>query len=418
MWTLRHAIVVAVLGVVVLPVPASDWPQFLGPNRNGSSPEIGLLAAWPREGPKLVWRCKGGAGHSQVAVAAGRAYTIVQRGDDEVLLALDAANGKELWSRRLEHAWSPGPSATPVIDGNRVYAQSMRGPLFSLNAADGAIIWQRDLLKEFRVQNTLWGMTVSPMIDGDRLFTACGGKGDRQNRSAKVGDVNSGVVALNKSDGKLLWKSTNDELGFASPVIWSTAGKKQAVFLTMSGVVAVQPEDGKVRWRFPWTDFPSELFAASPLVVGDRLFLASADDCALIQPAAEGEPKVLWGNKPPERLNTYNTMAVYHDRHLYGTSTAGWRGATSLNCVELATGKVVWSQKKFGAGSILLADGNLYIQTVKGELIVAPATPIGYQEKGRAKVLGQSTFVNGPTLAGKRLFARDQSSIICLELAR
>jgi len=382
----------------------ADWPCFLGPNRNGSSPESGLLAEWPAEGPKVVWKAAGGIGYSQIIVSRGRAYIVGQRGKDEMCLALDAATGKEMWSKRIGNASQPGPAATPAADEGRLYVQSMRGALLCLEAENGTVVWERNLLKEFKSRSTLWGMTVSPLAEGNLVLTVSGGKG-------------AGVVALNKMTGEVVWKQTDDKLAFSSPVVMSVAGQKQAIFLTDVGIVAVQLGDGTVRWRFPWVGGGSELYGASPLVVGSELFLATGDDSALITPTRSGDPKVVWG--PNETLRTYLSTAVHHKQHLFGTS-GGWpihRKPPPLNCVEAATGKVLWCQEKFGQAHLTLADGNLYMLLSSGELVVAPATAKGYQEKGRSLVLEKADFVNAPTIAGKKLYARDQKNIICLDIA-
>lgn len=160
--------------IVTALVGAADWPQWLGPNHNGSSPETGLLTAWPKEGPKVVWKVDGGDGYSSVAVAGNRAYTMVQRGKDELAVCLDVANGKELWSRRTGPAYKDkmgdGPRGTPAIEGGRVYVQSATGPLLCLDADKGTVLWEHDLLKEFKAENISWGLSASPLIEGDLVL--------------------------------------------------------------------------------------------------------------------------------------------------------------------------------------------------------------------------------------------------------
>lgn len=395
------------LAVVLLAGSAAngaDWPCFLGPYRNGSSPETGLLAEWPAQGPKVVWKVAGGIGYSQVIVSKGRAYVVVQRQKDEVCLALDADTGKEVWSKRVGNASEPGPSATPAVDEGRLYVQSMRGALLCLETASGDIVWERNLLKDFKARGTLWGMTVSPLLEGNLVLTVSGGQG-------------AGVVALNKMTGEVVWKKTDDKLAFSSPVVMTVGGQKQAVFLTDVGIVAVHLNEGTVRWRFPWVGGGSELYGASPLVVGSQLFLATGDDSALIAPQQTGDPKVVWG--PSEALRTYLSTGVHHDRCLFGNS-GGYpinRKPPQLNCVEAATGKILWSRERFGQAHLTLADGNLYMLLSTGELVVAPASPNGFQEKGRTQVLENGPYVNAPTIAGKKLYARDQKHIICLDIA-
>src|SRR4051794_39069685 len=166
---------------LALPAAAADWPHWLGPNGNGSSPETGLLTRLPDKGPKILWKVPGGAGYSAIAVAGGRAITLVQRDGDELALALDPATGKELWKQRIGPAFKNdfgnGPRSTPAIEGGLVWAQSVTGPLVCLKADSGEIVWQHHLLKEFGAKNITWGLSASPLIDGDKVLAIPGGKG-------------------------------------------------------------------------------------------------------------------------------------------------------------------------------------------------------------------------------------------------
>ncbi|OAI38926.1 hypothetical protein AYO40_01430, partial [Planctomycetaceae bacterium SCGC AG-212-D15] len=342
-------------------VAAADWPQFLGPQRNGSSPETGLLAQWDAKGPKVVWKVPGGPGHAQVAVVGGRAYTLVERGGDEVVLALDAATGKEIWSKRFGRGSSP--SSTPAVAADRLYVQSASGPLYCLETDSGKVIWERNLPKGHRVPYAQ-GMMVSPILEGNLVLTVVGG-------------------AWNRTTGEPVWTNAEKTGGFefSSPVVVRVGRKSQAVFVTGTQLVAVQPDDGKVLWRYPWTH--NEGDAATPVVIDGQIFVSSGG-CALLTPAASGEPRVLW--KEDRTMDNYWATAVCDGKYLYGIS--GMHATNpSLNCVELSNGRLVWSRKAFGWANLTLADRHLYILTVKGELVVAAATWKGYEEKGRATVL-------------------------------
>jgi outer membrane protein assembly factor BamB len=390
-------------------VSAADWPQFLGPQRNGSSPETGLMTQVPSEGPKVLWKVEGGVGYSGIAVAGSRAVTLVQRGGEEIVLALDAAKGTQLWKQRIgpvyKNSYGDGPRSTPTIEGGFVFVQSVSGTLACLKADSGDIVWQHDLLKEFGAKNISWGLSASPLVDSDLVMALPGGQG-------------SGVAAFNKTTGKLVWKNTDDKPGYASPVVLNADGKKQAIFFTAVGVLAVEHGSGKELWRVPWkTEFDVNI--ATPLVIGNQLFVSSGENvgCALLQVGA-GPPKVLWEDKGPKCvMKNYWATAVLHDKHLYGIS-GEFEGVADLNCVELATGKRVWSQSRFGRANLTLANGYLYLVTIDGQFVIVPATPKGYQENGRAKVLPNTDrYVNAPTICDKRLFLRDQKSIICFDIA-
>ena len=191
-----------------LPLGAADWPNWLGPMRNGTSPETGLLTTWPATGPKVLWKVPGGDGYSSVAVAQGLAITLVQHDDAEFALALDAAQGTKRWETKVaaeyKNDYGNGPRSTPTIDGKFVYVQSPNGPLTCLDAEKGAIVWSVDLLKEFGVKNITWGLSASPVVDGNLVYAVPGAKG-------------ASVAAFHKLTGKLAWKTGDRQTRYATP---------------------------------------------------------------------------------------------------------------------------------------------------------------------------------------------------------
>ena len=387
---------------------AADWPQWLGPNRKGSSPEVRLLTDWPAAGPRVLWQAAGGEGYSAIVVAEGRAFTLVQRGDDELALALDAVTGKELWSTRCgpgyKNEYGNGPRSTPAVAGTRLYVQSVHGPFLCLATDTGKVLWQRDILAEFGGENIDWGLSASPLIEGDLVLVVPGAKG-------------AGIAALHKETGKPVWKTGDDRAAYASPVAVTVGDKRQVVFFTASGLLAVQPESGKELWRIPWTT-EDDCNICTPLLIGDQLFISSAVNvgCGLFQLSATAKPTLVWESKGVKSImKNYWATSVMHDKHLYGLS-GETSGVINLNCIELATGKLIWSKERFGQGAVIVADGHLFITTKAGELVLVPATPNGYQEKARLKRLGDNR--TPPTIANQRLYLRDRKTIICLDIAR
>ena len=387
---------------------AADWPQFLGPNRTGASSETGLLTTFPSGGPKVLWKVEGGDGYSGIAVAGGKAFALVQRGGEELLLALDAKSGKEVWKHKLggayKNQYGNGPRSTPTVDGGKVYVQSASGPLVCLAADDGKVVWQHDLIKLYGGKNIDWGLSASPLVV-DGLVLALPGE-------------TGGVAAFDKTTGKLAWHTAKDKAAYASPMVLNVGGKKQIVCFTAVGVLALNPA-GKEQWRQEWkTDYDVNI--ATPLPVGDRLFVSSGENvgCALLAPSAEGKAEVLWESKGPMSvMKNYWATAVLHDKHLYGIS-GEYKGVTNLNCVEAASGKLAWSKERYGHVNLTLADGHLYILTIDGELVIAEANPKAYTEKARAKVLAAAKYVNAPAIADKKLYAKDGASIICVDIAK
>jgi outer membrane protein assembly factor BamB len=399
----------AVLGGTAL-ASAADWPQFLGPNRNGSSPETGLLTQWSAEGPKVLWKAEGGIGYSGISVVGGRAYTQVQRGNEELVLALDAVKGTEIWKQKIgpgyKNTYGDGPRSTPTVEDGRLYVQSVNGPLLCMEADSGKIVWQHDLFKEFEAKNIDWGTSASPLVEGDLVLVVPGGKA-------------GGVAAFQKKDGKLAWKTADDKAGYASPIVMNVDGKKQSIFFTAVGLLAVQPGDGKELWRLGWKT-AHDVNIATPLIVGNQLFVSSGEGvgCAMLQPSASGEPKAVWQDKGPKSaMKNYWATAVLHAGHLYGIS-GEYEGVANLNCVDAKTGKLAWSKERFGRANLTLADGHLYLITIDGQLVVVPASPKEYQEKGRSKLLpAMDRYVNSPTISDKKMYLRDQKNIVCVDIA-
>lgn len=404
---MRKMFTLLIVLVAVAPLRGADWPNWMGPMRNGTSPETGLLTTWPAEGPKVLWKVAGGDGYSSVAVADGRAITQVQHDGDEFVLALDAAKGTKLWETKVAAAYKNmygnGPRATPSIVGKLVYTQSPTGPLTCLDAEKGTIVWTVNLLKEFGAKNISWGLSASPVVDGDLVYAIPGANG-------------AGVAAFNKTTGKLAWKTGDDHAAYASPVPLSIGGQKRVVFFTAAGVLAVSADEGKELWRLPWkTEFDCNI--ATPLLIGnDLLFVTSGEEvgCAMYKLSA-GDPELVWESKGGKSvMMNYWANAVHLDGYLYGLS-GEFNKRIHLNCVDLKTGKLMWSKEDFGKGSLTLADRHLFITTKKGDLVLVQPNPTKYEEKARVTILAENRTV--PTIAGKRLYLRDRQDIYCLDIA-
>lgn len=404
MRTLGSLLAVAVLTSIG---SAGDWPHWLGPVSNGSSPETGLLTTWPSSGPKVVFDVPGGDGYSSITIADSKAFTLLQRGKDELAIAFDAAKGTELWKTPIgpsfRNQYGNGPRSTPCVDGERVFVQSVNGPLVCLNAKSGEIVWQKNLLKDFGGKNITWGLSASPVV-ADNLVLAIPGAKD------------AGVAAFDKQTGALVWKTGSDKAAYASPVVVAVGGSKQAIFFTAAGLLGVSLDKGAELWRQPWkTDFDCNIM--TPIVVdGDKLFVSSGEGngCVLFQLNAAAAPKAIWESKGKKSVMiNYWANPVVHDGFLYGFA-GEFSNKVHLRCIDLKTGKTRWTEEDFGKGSVTLADGHLFITTKAGDLVLARATPEAYQEKARVKLLGDNR--TAPTLANKRLYLRDLKKIVCLEL--
>lgn len=390
-------------GIQTFADPAQEWPQWRGMNRDGISKETGLLKNWPAEGPKVVWKVPVGDGYSAISVSGERLYTMEAKDKDEFVVCLDAATGKEIWRSRTDANFindqGNGPRGTPTVDGNVVYALGAQAGLSALDAKSGKKIWEKDLQKELGAKLPIWGVSSSPLVEGELLIVPVGGS--EQNA----------VVAFDKKSGNIIWKSQTDEPGYSSPIAIVLGGVRQIVAFSGTALLSLSPKDGKLLWKYPWkTDW--FVNAATPIFIPeDKLFISTGYDhgAALlrIRPAA-GRTTVeeLWLSKGMK--NHFNS-SVFQNGHLYGFDNA------TLKCIDAATGEEKWKKSGFGKGSLILADGNLIVLSERGQLLLVEATPVEYKEKGSAQVLQGKCWTH-PSLSGGKLYLRNQKELLCLDL--
>jgi outer membrane protein assembly factor BamB len=396
---------------------AADWPQWLGPERNGISAETDLLKSWPASGPQTLWRQSLGRGFSGISISQGRAFTMYAADKDEFIVCLDAATGKELWRFRTDNYYregqgGDGPRSTPTVDGDHVYVLSAQGKLYALQAADGKKIWSHDLKEEFGSEVPTWGFCTSPIVEGDLLYVEAGGK--RNNFILDFvfdPEAEATVVAFDKNSGAAQWIALDDKSAYSSPIAITVAGIRQLVFLTAYAAVGLSPQDGQVYWRYPWAT-RYDVNAATPVFIPpDKIFISSGYDkgAALVQlkTADEGlEAEEVWMNRV---MKNHFSTSVLHQGYLYGFDNA------ILTCIDPQTGTEKWKQRGYGKGSLIIADGHLIILGDSGNLALVEATPAGYQEKATLQIL-QGTCWTVPTLSDGRLYLRSENEIVCLDL--
>jgi outer membrane protein assembly factor BamB len=386
--------------------PAADWPQFLGPNRDGSAAET--VPAWSAP-PQVVWRQPVGEAHSSPVVADGVVYAFYKpKGRDaDALAAFDAATGDPKWERSYDRAkftpaFGTGPRGTPAVAGGKVYTLGNTGVLACWDAKTGDLAWKVDTLQQYAAKNLFFGVSTSPTVVGDKVVVMVGGKG-------------AGVVAFDAATGKEAWKATDDPASYASPL--PVDGGKNLVFLTGSHLRCLAAADGKEVWAVPFKDRLNESsttpVAAGGLTVGSSVTAGSI----AVKPAAGGAPETAW--KAPQ-LTCYFSTPVAVGPHLYlVTGVASLTNPTiALRCVETATGKVLWTKEKIGkyhAALTRTADDKLLMLDDAGNLILLQPDPAGYKEVCRAKACGP-TWAH-PALADGKLYVRDEKNeLICLKL--
>ena len=381
----------------------ADWPQYRGLNRDGISKETAILKTWPANGPKVVWKTPIGDGYSGMAVVANRIYTMDAKGQDEFVLCMDAASGKEIWRYRNDSSFvndqGNGPRGTPTVESDMVYAFGAQGILTALNAKTGTKVWSHDVKKMLAGKVPIWGFSSSPLIEGDLLILPVGGS------------ENNAVVAFNKKTGAVAWRSQGDEPGYSSAIAVTIKGIRQILVFSGTKLLSVAPTDGKLLWSYNWkTDW--FVNAAVPIVVPeDKVFISTAYDvgAALLKVnVAAGKPSVqeVWMNK--SMRNHFNT-SIYHNGHIYGFDNA------VLKCIDANTGEEKWKQPGYGRGSLLLADGHLIVLGERGQLLLVEANPAAYKEKANAQVLQGKTWTM-PTLVNGKLYVRNQKEMVCLDI--
>lgn len=381
---------------------AEEWPDFLGPKRQGISKETGWNMDWNAKEPPVLWRAKAGAGASSCTIAAGKLYTMGGEGDEEWLLCLDAATGQELWRKSYPcefdtRDWSGGPAGTPVVDGDRVYTLSFRGHFICWNASNGEKRWELDLGTDFKGTPPHWGWAGNPLVVGNMVIVEPGGNG-------------SSRAAVDKMSGKIFWQSGNDPVAYASPIIFAGPDMRGAALFNASGLVCVNPRTGAEIFRQAWkTDFGVN--AARPLHRDGRFFLSAGYKHGIAM--VDIKSGIVWENK--DIMLHFQSPVLFED-HLYFISGDNASEA-KLQCLEWATGTVKWGRKVLGnRGGVIVAGGKLLALTEPGELILAEASPAGFKEWGRVQELGGKSWAP-PAFSDRRLYIRNNAGmIVCLDL--
>ena len=383
---------------------SGEWPQWRGPRRDGISTETGLLKQWPPDGPPQAWKTNGlGNGYSTVSITKGRLFTMGLKGNREFVIALDAADGKPLWVQahggRFSNDRGDGPRGTPTVDGDRVYALGGNGDLSCLDAVSGKIFWSLNVVEKFGGSNPHWGTSESPLILGDQLLVNAGGP-------------NASIVALNKMDGSVIWKSGSDGAGYSSAIPFEVAGVPQAVFFTHQRAMAVDVRNGNPLWDYSQVANRTAN-VATPIVKGNKVFLSSdyGTGCALLEIKPEGgklKAQEIYFN---QNMKNHHSSSVLIGDTLYGFSSA------ILTAMRFDDGEVIWKDRSVGKGSLVFADGHLYCFSEKGVVGLVEATPNGYQEKGRFSIPQESLPTwSHPVVAGGRLYLRDQDNLYAFDV--
>lgn len=404
--------------LITVPCLAGEWPQILGPHRDGIAEKERLTDGFPKDGPKTVWSHEVGDGFAGVAVAEGKAIVFHRVGANERIEALEALTGKPIWKKDFPTTYQPafvqdnGPRCVPLIHENRVYVYGAMGQLRCLELATGKQIWSRDTFDDYNSKRPFrgeppegyFGIGSTPLVVDDKLIVNVGGD--------KSG---AGLVAFALKDGQTLWKSTDERAGYSSPILATVNGVRHVVCVTRLNVVSVDPATGKLRFRFPFNAPGPKVSAANPVILDeDKLFVtASYQAGAVFAQMQADDVKILW--QSDEILSSQYTTPILHKGKLIGVHGRQDIGNPVLRCIDPHTQKVIWEKPGLGYATLLAADGKILILTTEGELILAALDTTAYRELGRAR-LSNRTIRALPALANGRLYVRDTDVLKCYDL--
>jgi outer membrane protein assembly factor BamB len=389
----------------VAPPEPAYWTGFRGPLRDGVYRQGPVVTTWPESGLTPMWKQPIGGGYASFAVAGGRAFTIEQRRDQEVVTAYDVQTGRELWA----HAWEAefkewmggdGPRATPTWADGRVYALGAIGELRVLDDATGALAWRVNILDDNAAQNLPWGMAASPLVVDDLVVVLPGGPAGRS------------VVAYDRHNGARRWSALNDKQAYSAPMLVTIAGRRQMLIITSRRLVALTPEAGELLWEYPWPT-ANDINASQPVILppGNRVLLSSGygHGAAVLEVTSEGGrfgTRLVWEHT---RLKNRFSSSVVHEGFIYGLDEA------ILTCIDAETGEVQWKGGRYGHGQFVLADGHLVLLTEDGDLVLVRATPERHDERARFAVLEGKTW-NHPALDHGLLLVRNLAEMAAFDL--
>jgi len=378
----------------------ADWPCWRGPSRNGISEETGWTAQWPADGPRQLWKANVGTGCSSVSVSEGRLFTMGNANETDTVFCLDAMTGREIWKHSYACPLAPnlfegGPGSTPVVDAGRVYALSREGDLFCLEAASGKLLWKKNFKKDFSPKTIKWGYNASVLILNNLAII-------------DVGSPDAQTVAFDKVTGNVVWKGGSEPASYGTAMPFADSGRTLVTSFNGFGLCLLDAKDGREVARFPWkTQY--EINAATPIISGNKIFISSGYNhgCALLE-FQSGTLTKIWENK--KMRNQFSSSVLYKD-YLYGFDDK------SLACLDFATGEEKWREEGLGLGSLMLADGKLIINSSKGELVLAEASPAGYKELARASVApGAKNCWVVPVLANGRIYCKNnKGDLVCVD---
>ncbi len=420
----------------------SDWPVFLGPNGDSSSSEKGIINPWPVTGPKIVWQKEVGEGYGMPTISKGRLFQFDRHGNKARLTCMNAETGEEIC--RFEYPtdyrdlynYSGGARCSPVIEDDRVTIFGVEGMLHCLQIVRTGkkesfkVLWKLDTQKKYGVIQNFFGVGSTPVIEGELLIVQIGGSPPKSDEVSflKLKGNGTGVVAFDKKTGKEKWRASNELASYSSPVMATVNGRRTCFVFARGGLLALDPKTGKLDFRFPWRAGSLEsVNASNPVVLKNRVFISETygPGSAYLEVQKKGDPKVVWADKKNVRkksMQCHWMTPIYHDGYLYGCSGRHDSNA-ELRCIELASGKVMWSKPGLARTSLLKIDGHLISLGEYGDVRLLKINPKQFQmvsgflprdEKG--KFLLRYPCWAAPIVSHGLMYLRGKDRLVCVEL--
>lgn len=392
-------------------VSAGDWPQILGPHRNGVAAEDERLAShWPEAGPQVVWERPVGSGYAGLAVTADRGVLFHRQGNEEIVEGIDLATGETAWKDSHPTTFRPqvggedGPLATPTIAGDRVVTYGAQGVLSCHSLRSGERLWQRQTHTDFKAREGYFGAGSSPLVEGKLVIVNVGGFRTK-----------SALVAFDLETGKTVWQSFDDQASYSSPIASTIEGERHVVALTRLHCVSVNPVDGAIRFQFAFGQPGPTVNGANPLLFGeDRLFLTASYGIGAQTARIGGNAATtLW--RGDDLYSSQYCTPVASDGALFGIDGRQDGPPGDLKCFDPETRKTYWTQSGFGYGALIAADGKLLIAGTDGQLTLAEGTRSAFRPLARAQVL-RGTVRALPALSNGRLYLRNDDTLLCLQV--
>jgi outer membrane protein assembly factor BamB len=434
----------SIVAILILSFPAvvaaqgSDWPKFLGPLGTSVSTEKGIVSPWPKDGPKIVWHKEIGTGYGMPTISKGKLYHFDRNGKNARLTCMNARTGETLWTYEYlsiykdQFGYNNGPRCSPTIDGDLVYLYGVEGQIHCVRADTGKPVWNVNVNKEFNVIQNFFGVGSTPVIEGNLLIAQVGGspEGSTQRNlfDQSLKGNGCGVVAFDKLTGKVAYKISDELASYSGPTLATINNRRYCFVFARGGLLAFDPANGKIDFHLPWRSPDVEsVNAANPVVIGDKVFITETygPGAALLKIKARGGYEVLWkdANKFKKSMQCHWMTPVHHDGYVYGSSGRHTQNA-ELRCIELDTGKVMWSEKSLTRTSLLMIDGHFICLAEDGNMRLLKMNTQKYEEISTVELKNPTTRQAlleypcwaAPIVSHGLLYVRGEERLVCLEL--